>query len=160
MPPEEIDDAAAAIDETASFVSRQLTPLQEVSATAASTLATLARSGPCRLTELATVEGVRSPSMSALISRLEQQGFARRSTDASDGRVVLVAITEEGEHLLARRRSARMAFLSHLLSGLPSGQQRHLAQAVPALRGLIDPPAVPAALDAARRAVVEEGSAR
>lgn len=159
-PRDQLDDAAAAIDEITKFVIRQLTPLQEVSATAASTLSTLARSGPYRLTELAENEGISQPSMTSLISRLQQQGFVRRGPDASDGRIVLVAITRAGHEMLDRRRKTRVAFLSSLLGELEPTQQQQLVLAAPALRGLTDPDAVPAALAAATHAVMEGSSTK
>src|SRR5205085_4352762 len=66
---------------------------REVSLTAASTLATLARTGPRRLTDLAVNEGVTQPSMTAVVSQLEDLGFVERRRAPGDGRVVLVAST-------------------------------------------------------------------
>ena len=80
-----------------------LTPLairnrrRELSLTAVSTLAALDQTGPRRLTDLAVNEQVTQPSMTALVTQLEDLGLAERRRDPGDGRVVLVAITRAGK---------------------------------------------------------------
>src|ERR1700733_13335691 len=69
---------------------------REMSLTALSTLSTLDRSGPRRITDLAAVEGVTQPSMTFLVRTLERSEFVERRTDPADKRVVLVAITASG----------------------------------------------------------------
>jgi DNA-binding MarR family transcriptional regulator len=112
---------------------RRLTPSQDVSLTSASTLATLERGGPHRLTELAAKEGVTQPAMTQLVSRLERDGLARRLPDPSDGRVVMVEVTKEGRELLRKRRLVRAKRLSELLAALPPEDEAALAEALPAL---------------------------
>lgn len=76
-----------------------------MSLTAVATLATLERTGPRRITELALVENVAQPSMTTLITKLERRGLVERRSDPSDRRVALVAITQPGvEYLRGRRR--------------------------------------------------------
>lgn len=109
---------------------------RELSLTAASTLATLERTGPRRVTDLAVAEGVTQPSMTAVISQLERLGFAERRRDSADGRVVLVAITTAGRrHLTATRRAGASVFTA-LIEKLPEQDAAALAAAVPALRRL------------------------
>ena len=57
---------------------RSLSPANGLSLTAAATLATLERSGPCRLTWLAVQEGVTQPAMTQLIGRLQDAGLVDR----------------------------------------------------------------------------------
>jgi DNA-binding MarR family transcriptional regulator len=149
---------AEALSEVTRFVVRQTAALGETSLTAAATLSTLVASGPCRLTDLAVTQGVSQPSMSVMIARLERHGMVERQRDPSDGRIVLVAITGAGRELLRRRAAARTAFLSSLVGELAPADKDALAAAAAALRHLIDPAAVPAALDAAKRAAADEGS--
>src|SRR5581483_1443739 len=61
---------AAGIERLLSLL-RWLTPPDGLSFTAAATLATLDRSGPCRLTLLAVNEGVTQPAMTQLVARLQ-----------------------------------------------------------------------------------------
>jgi DNA-binding MarR family transcriptional regulator len=144
---------AEALDEVTRFAIRQIATLRQISFSAAATLSTLDSSGPCRLTELASREGISQPSMTTMVSRLERQGLVERQHDPSDGRIVLVAITGAGQDMLRRRRAGRVAFLSSLMGALDPAEQRALANAAPALRHMTDPTAVPTALAAAKHAV-------
>ena len=107
-----------------------------VSQTAASTLATLERSGPCRLTSLATFQGVTQPGMTQLIARLWEAGLVERAADPGDGRVVQIHITADGQALLARRRAVRAEQLVGLLAQLSPEEQAALAAALPAIEAL------------------------
>lgn len=112
-----------------------------LSSVAASTLFTLATDGPVRLTALATAEHVTQPAMTQLVGRLEREGLVERRHDPSDGRAVLVAITDAGAALSAERRAARAAALEHVLRELGPDERRALAAAVPALEHLASTPA-------------------
>ena len=107
-----------------------------LSLTAAATLATLERSGPCRLTALAAREGVTQPAMTQLIARLQDAGLATRASDPADGRAVAVRITAEGSALLARRRAYRAERLTGMLARLSAEDQAALAAALPAISAL------------------------
>lgn len=130
-------DLVAGLERLITLV-RVLTPSGEISLTAASTLATLARSRPHRLSDLATREGVTQPAMTQLVSRLERDGLAARHGSPGDRRVVLVHITPAGERLLARHRERRAAELADLLHGLSPEDQAALAAAPPALDRLVE----------------------
>lgn len=81
---------------------------REISLTSASTLATVERTGPRRITDLAAIEGVTQPSMTALVTVLERAGLVERRQDPRDQRVVLVALTAAGtDYLRSRRRAGR-----------------------------------------------------
>jgi DNA-binding MarR family transcriptional regulator len=107
-----------------------------LSLTAAGTLATLDRSGPCRLTALAASEGVTQPAMTQLVARLADSGLVERCGDPDDGRVVHVQITAAGRDLVASRRAARAERLSVLLATLSPADRQALAAAVPAINVL------------------------
>lgn len=115
---------------------RSLSQPSGLSMTAVSTLATLERSGPRRLTALAALAGVSQPAMTQLISRLEDEGLVRREADPADGRVVQVHISDDGEATLARRRAGRAARLAVILAQLTPEQRAALAAALPALDAL------------------------
>jgi DNA-binding MarR family transcriptional regulator len=111
---------------------------RELSLTAASTLSTMERTGPRRLTDLAASEGVTQPSMTAVVSQLEDLGFADRRRDPTDGRVVLVAITDAGrDHLRAMRRDGASVF-TVLIDKLSEDDLAALGAALPALHHLLD----------------------
>ena len=119
---------------------RSLSPASGLSMTAAATLASLERLGPQRLTLLAAREGVTQPAMTQLITRLEESGLVRREPSPDDGRVVLVAITEQGRATLARRRSARAERLSGIIAQLSPDHHAALVAALPALDALASVP--------------------
>jgi DNA-binding MarR family transcriptional regulator len=119
---------------------RSLSQAGGLSMTAAATLADVERLGPQRLTLLAAREGVTQPAMTQLISRLEEAGLVRREPSEEDGRVVLVAITEEGRATLARRRAARKERLANIIAQLSPHHRAALAIALPALGALASIP--------------------
>jgi DNA-binding MarR family transcriptional regulator len=118
---------------------------REISLTAASTLSTLDRTGARRLTDLAVIEGVTQPSMSVLVTGLEQAGLAERRADPADKRVVLVALTPAGADYIHARRRAGAATFADLIDKLPDDEAAALAAAVPAMNRLRE-------LDSDRRA--------
>ena len=115
---------------------RSLSPANGLSLTAAATLATLERSGPCRLTWLAVREGVTQPAMTQLIGRLQDAGLVDRMADPADGRVVQVRLTADGKATLAGRRAVRADRLAGLLARLSPDEQHVLAAALPAMEAL------------------------
>ncbi|HEY6296769.1 MAG TPA: MarR family transcriptional regulator [Streptosporangiaceae bacterium] len=117
-------------------VFRRLSPPDGLSLTAAATLSTLERSGPCRLTWLATREGVTQPAMTQLIARLRDAGLVDRAADPADGRVAQIRLTDDGRATVARRRAVRADRLAELLAGLTPGERDALAAAVPAMEAL------------------------
>ncbi len=119
---------------------RSLSPASGLSMTAAATLASIERLGPQRLTLLAAREGVTQPAMTQLISRLEESGLVRREPSPDDGRVVLVAITDQGQATLAHRRSARAERLAGIIAQLSPDHRAALAAALPALDALASVP--------------------
>lgn len=122
---------------------RSLDVPRDTSLTSASTLATLERIGPCRLTELALYEGVTQPAMTQIVSRLEDAGLAERRKDPDDGRVVRVHITDDGHAALSRRRTAQAERLAVLLAELPEEDRAALAAALPAIDRLTSRAASP-----------------
>src|SRR5689334_10611093 len=117
---------------------RRLNPQQDLSLTAASTLRTLEKCGPHRLSELAAAEGVTQPAMTQLVSRLERDGLAERCADPADGRVVVVRIADAGMQLLRRRREARAGKLLELMAGLAPADRAAIMAALPAFDRLAD----------------------
>lgn len=117
---------------------RRLNPQQDLSLTAASTLRTLERCGPHRLSDLAGAEGVTQPAMTQLVSRLERAGLAERHADPADGRVVVVGLTDAGRELLRERREARAGKLAELMAELSDADRAAIMVALPAFDRLAD----------------------
>ena len=126
---------AAALDAFAAWAIRS-TAGRDLSLTTASTLATLDRDGPQRLSDLAAREGVTQPSMTALVTRLERDGLATRGADPSDGRAVVVTLTDAGRDVLTARRTRRASRLAELLDHLEPDERAAVDAAAGALSRL------------------------
>jgi DNA-binding MarR family transcriptional regulator len=108
------------------------------SPTQLSALATIERDGPLTLGELAAVERVQPPTITAAVGRLEQRGLVRRSTDAVDRRVARVEITGQGRRLLEQSRSRKTAYLERRLADLSSDDRATLERAAEILERLLE----------------------
>ena len=109
---------------------------REMSLTSLSTLATVDRTGPRRVTDMAVIQGVAQPSMTVLVTALERSGLVERRRDPADRRVALVALTAAGAELLHAQRRAGAEALIELIGKLPGGEAAALVAAIPALRHL------------------------
>ena len=109
---------------------------RDMSLTSLATLATLDSTGPRRVTDLAFIERVAQPSMTALVSVLERAGLVERRGDPADKRVALVWLTAAGSDLRRARRRAGAEAIVHLIDKLPPDEAAALAAAIPALRHL------------------------
>ena len=103
-----------------------------------SALATVSKQGPVRLAELAQLESVSAPSTTRLVADLESRGLVSREADPDDGRAILISITAEGEHMIARARAARAAMIAELFGHLTPDEIAAIAAAVPALERAIE----------------------
>lgn len=109
---------------------------RELSLTASATLATLDRTGPRRITDLAVIEGVTQPAMTVLVRVMEESGLVERRRDPSDKRVTRVSLTEAGASYVRTRRRAGVDAFVRLIDQLPDDQVEALRAALPALRHL------------------------
>ena len=110
----------------------------ELTVSAQGALATIERFGPITLGELAGVEQVRPPSMTRIVARLEEYGYATRVVDPADRRVARAEITPAGRELLARSRTRKDAYLAQRVALLTDDERATLARAVPLLERLQD----------------------
>jgi DNA-binding MarR family transcriptional regulator len=102
-------------------------------------LGRLDRQGTSSIGELATAERVRPQSMAQTVCDLEALGLIARRPDPSDGRRVLVELTELGIETLAEDRRKREGWLAHAIAeDLSSEDQEVLQRAVGLLRRLAD----------------------
>lgn len=102
-----------------------------------SVLRSLYRIGGQRISDLAQAQGVSQPGMTQLIARLEAAGLAQREHDPSDGRVVLVTLTEQGRHEFERRNAARTAEFGALLRELDADDRERLVGALPVIARML-----------------------
>src|SRR5687767_2715878 len=93
-----------------------------LSAPRLSALSVVVFAGPLTLGALAAAEGVRPPTMTRLVTALEDAGLVTRSVDPVDARLTRVAATARGRRLLMRGRARRLRLLAERLEALPAGE--------------------------------------
>ena len=103
-------------------------------------LATVERSGPMRLGDLAAAEGIAPSTLTRLVTALEDSGLVRRFADPSDARASTLAITPRGHDTLERLRTETTMVLTQSLTLLTPAQRATLAAALPVLEQLAEPP--------------------
>jgi DNA-binding MarR family transcriptional regulator len=109
-----------------------------MSLTSAATLATLDRTGPRRITDLAAIEGVTQPAMTVLVRVMEESGLVERRGDPSDKRVTLARLTEAGASYVRARRRAGVQAYAGLIDKLTDDEVEALVAALPALQHLAE----------------------
>jgi DNA-binding MarR family transcriptional regulator len=109
----------------------QVPPLQ------LSALVTVEQHGPLRLSELARREAVTAPTMSRVLSALDEQGLVVRSPDPQDARGVLITLSSEGARRLDEVRTQRTALIARRLARRDDAQRSALTAALPALEALL-----------------------
>ena len=103
-----------------------------------SALSSVDRLGPLTLGELSAVERVQPPTMTRIVSGLEEQGLATREVDANDRRVARVHISVAGRRLLEQSRTRKNAFLASRIRTLPTDDRHVLARAAELLERLLE----------------------
>jgi DNA-binding MarR family transcriptional regulator len=93
-------------------------PATGVSAARLSALSVLVFGGARTLGELAAAEHVRPATMSRIVRALEDEGYVRRESDPTDGRVARLRATAKGERVMWRGRERRVERLAALLGTL------------------------------------------
>ncbi|MEI9931091.1 MAG: MarR family transcriptional regulator [Rhizomicrobium sp.] len=102
-------------------------------------LSVLAYGGPQTLGALAAAEQVKPPTMSQLVSALEQLELVSRKP--LDRRSSEISLTRKGRQLLEAGRKRRLARLMKALDRLPPEQIDKLAQAAGLIVAITDPTA-------------------
>jgi DNA-binding MarR family transcriptional regulator len=103
-----------------------------------SVLFVLMNEGAQTLGSLSEHERVTPPSMNRTINALVEQGFVTRESDATDGRKVVIDISDAGRRLVKETRRRRDAWFSSRLAALTPEERDLLDQAAPILRRLAD----------------------
>jgi len=135
----QIDEIAEGLPLRAATLSRLFLAQSSirVSRTEAGVLWALAEE-PRRVTVLAAREGVTQPAITVLVNRMVARGWVRRESDARDGRVVLVALTDAGRAVWKQLRREYRALLHEEMTSLPDSDVAVLGRAIEILDDLID----------------------
>jgi DNA-binding MarR family transcriptional regulator len=110
----------------------------EVTASQLSALASIGRLEPITLGHLASVERLRPPTVTRIVSNLEEAGLVVRRTDASDRRIARVEVTPRGRELLELTRTRKDAYLATRLATLGRADLDVLRDATVVLERLLE----------------------
>ncbi len=101
-----------------------------------SLLACLEREGPSTPGELAVHERVRPPQLTRLVASLDDTGLLVRSPHPSDGRQVLVSLSDTGRAMVREDRRRRDVWLAQRLAELSPQDRDVLREASQVLERL------------------------
>lgn len=102
----------------------------------AAALGALRRLGAMTPSALADAEQVKPPSMTRIVNCLADMGYVTRSPHPTDGRQVLISISDDGEQWLAAERKRRDVWLAKRLRELEPAERATLREAVVILERL------------------------
>ncbi|HEY5201663.1 MAG TPA: MarR family transcriptional regulator [Acidothermaceae bacterium] len=138
----DVEQVAAALQLSIRLLRRQLRQSQvdghdDLTLPETSALALLDRGGPTTPGALAKIEQISPQSMGATLGALETRGLVERQADPTDGRRVVISITDAGNAALRIRRTARTEQLAQALSaGFTNLELRELMTAAPLIERL------------------------
>jgi len=111
-------------------------PDNELSLNAMAVLGSLYRYGALTVGELAALEMVQPPSMTRPVTCLQDEGHVVRRPHETDGRQVVVELTDTGRGTVLADRRSRDAWLARRLSDLTPHERAVLREAAPILERL------------------------
>ena len=111
-------------------------PDNELSLGAMAVLGHLLRRGDTTVGELAAAEHVRPPSMTRIVNALEEGGYVERRSHETDGRLVVVCLSDQGRATVYADRARRDAWLARRLEELTPAERAVLREAAPILERL------------------------
>jgi DNA-binding MarR family transcriptional regulator len=108
-----------------------------VSLTQLSALATLNREGPMTPGAIAARERVQPPSMTRVIASLADLGMVKREPHPTDGRQVIVTLSQSGTDVVVDEANAREEWLRAQLKRLDDEQMCTLREAVGIIESIV-----------------------
>ena len=94
--------------------------------------------GPHTLGELADRERVSAPSMNRTVNCLQDSGYVRRSADESDGRKVVISLTDEGRTVVEETARRSDAWVEETLAALTPLERQTLAEAAEIMQRMVE----------------------
>jgi DNA-binding MarR family transcriptional regulator len=113
-------------------------PRNDLSIPMMAVLGGLFRYGELTVGELAARERVQPPTMTRKVNLLEEGGYVVRRPHETDGRVVVVGLTDRGRDIVLADRRRRDEWLSRQLRDLTPEQRDVLRAAAPILQQLAE----------------------
>jgi DNA-binding MarR family transcriptional regulator len=119
---------------------RQLRKEDDVSGISAprlSALSVVVFGGPLTLGHLAKAEQVKPPTMTRIVTGLEEAGLVQRVDDARDRRLTRIQATAKGRSVLAAGRARRVEKLAAAVTRLDRSELAELARGVQLLGEIV-----------------------
>ncbi|MET4620946.1 DNA-binding MarR family transcriptional regulator [Arthrobacter sp. 2762] len=117
------------------YMFRRLDPEGELTAAQLSLLSMISDGG-LRVGDIAKNLGIKVPSATEQIIKLERSGLVSRQPDVNDSRAVQVVITKAGTAAVESANQRRNAMVAGLLQELSSDEIEQLAAALPIISKL------------------------
>jgi DNA-binding MarR family transcriptional regulator len=138
----DVHEVAAALRVAVGMVMRKLKQTQapgELTPGENTALSLLDRGGPATSSELAKQDRISPQSMGATLAALEQRGLVSRDRDPSDGRRIVLSVTDAGRQVVSDRRGARTELIAAALhGGFTDSELAQLLGVVPLLERLAE----------------------
>ena len=134
-------DTASRLRVAINRISRRLRPTRAgagFTPTEISVLETVARRGPIRLSDLASVEGINPTMLSRVARKLEAPGLICRHPHPVDRRVALLEVSPAGRRLFERVRTERTDQLSLELQALDIEDLQRVLEVLPILERIAE----------------------
>ncbi|HET9093612.1 MAG TPA: MarR family transcriptional regulator [Solirubrobacteraceae bacterium] len=93
--------------------------------------------GPMRISDIAWQEGIGQPAATRMVARLEALGLVSRERSETDGRIVIVGLTEKGREELDVLRGQSRQLIRGALDSRSAAEVRRLKTASDTLEQLI-----------------------
>jgi len=109
-----------------------------LSAPRLSALSVVVFGGPVTLGQLARAEQVKPPTMTRIVTGLENDGLVRREGDKRDKRLTRIHATPKGQRVLMAGRARRVELLASAVERLRATELADLRRGAQLLRELIE----------------------
>jgi DNA-binding MarR family transcriptional regulator len=103
---------------------------QPLSPSAAHALAELSGGAPLTQSQLGSRLRLEKSTISRLVGQLEERGWVERRRAEHDGRVLLLALTDQGRQMADQVASSRAAYFARLCERIPPARQGELSDAL------------------------------
>jgi DNA-binding MarR family transcriptional regulator len=117
-------------------IRRQRVDSHDLTANQLGVLGALGKHDAMTIGELAAHEQVKPPSMTRIVSNMEEAGLVARRPHETDKRQIVVELTDAAHHLLRANRRRRDEWLQNKLKKLTPEERDILRKAAPVLERL------------------------
>jgi DNA-binding MarR family transcriptional regulator len=100
-------------------------------------LSTLIRHGPSTVGQIAEYERVKPPSVSRIVTALEERGLVERTQDPTDRRSATIALSAAGEAYVAVVQKGERQWLADRIARLPDADVECLRRSISTLEQLL-----------------------